>query len=73
MGLRDKLQSAVERDGGAPTPSGWEYKVVDVHALLQRGLEGAAHMEFTFNTLGKDGWELVTIVEDRATFKRPRS
>jgi hypothetical protein len=48
----------------------WEYKVVDVHALLQRGLEGNEHLERALNALGKEGWELVTIVEDRATFKR---
>jgi hypothetical protein len=48
----------------------WEYKVVDVHALLQRGPEGSENLERSLNALGKERWELVTIVEDRATFKR---
>src|SRR6266540_4159052 len=40
----------------------WEYK--------QKGLLGSGRMEQIFNEEGKQGWELVAVNEERATFKR---
>jgi hypothetical protein len=36
----------------------------------QKGLLGSQRMEQIFNGEGARGWELVTINEERATFKR---
>ncbi len=42
----------------------WEYQVFKVHENLE-------HREFGFNTLGDEGWELVSVENDIAYFKRP--
>jgi len=39
----------------------------------QKGLMGSGRMEEILNAEGAKGWELVTINEERATFKRPLS
>lgn len=38
----------------------------------QKGLLGSREMEDTLNQAGAEGWELVSIEEERATFKRPK-
>ena len=49
----------------------WEYQVKRVGEDKQKGLSGSQRMEQIFNAEGEKGWELVTINEERATFKRP--
>jgi hypothetical protein len=49
----------------------WEYQVKRVGEDKQKGLLGSQRMEQLFNGEGAQGWELVTINEERATFKRP--
>ena len=49
----------------------WEYQVKRVGEDKQKGLLGSQRMEQIFNEEGKQGWELVAINEERATFKRP--
>jgi hypothetical protein len=48
----------------------WEYQVKRVGEDKQKGLLGSTRMEDIFNGEGKNGWELVAINEERATFKR---
>jgi len=48
----------------------WEYQVKRVGEDKQKGLLGSQRMEQIFNGEGARGWELVTINEERATFKR---
>jgi hypothetical protein len=50
----------------------WEYQVKRVGEDKQKGLLGSQRMEQIFNAEGEKGWELVTISEERATFKRRR-
>lgn len=48
----------------------FEYQVKRVGDDKQKGLLGSQRMEQLFNAEGKNGWELVTINAERATFKR---
>ena len=48
----------------------WEYQVKRIGEDKQKGLLGAGRMEQILNGEGARGWELVTINEERATFKR---
>lgn len=48
----------------------WEYQVKRIGEDKQKGLLGSQRMEAIFNGEGAKGWELVTINEERATFKR---
>jgi hypothetical protein len=48
----------------------WEYQVKRVGEDKQKGLLGSGRMEQIFNEEGKQGWELVAVNEERATFKR---
>jgi hypothetical protein len=50
----------------------WEYQVKRIGEDKQKGLTGSQRMEQIFNGEGVQGWELVAINEERATFKRPR-
>jgi hypothetical protein len=50
----------------------WQYKVIRVGEDKQKGILGSGRMETLFNDLGKDGWELVSVNEERASFKRMR-
>jgi hypothetical protein len=50
----------------------WEYQVKRVGEDKQKGLLGSQRMEQLFNGEGAQGWELVAIHEERATFKRLR-
>jgi multidrug efflux pump subunit AcrA (membrane-fusion protein) len=50
----------------------WEYQVKRVGEDKQKGLLGSQRMEQIFNGEGAQGWELVMINEERATFKRLR-
>lgn len=49
----------------------WQYQVKRVGEDKQKGLLGSQRMEQLFNSEGAQGWELVAINEERATFKRP--
>lgn len=49
----------------------WEYQVKRVGEDKQKGLLGSQRMEEIFNGEGRNGWELIAINEERATFKRP--
>lgn len=49
----------------------WQYQVKRVGEDKQKGLLGSQRMEQLFNAEGAQGWELVAINEERATFKRP--
>jgi hypothetical protein len=49
----------------------WEYQVKRIGEDKQKGLLGSQRMEQIFNGEGAQGWELVAINEERATFKRP--
>ena len=48
----------------------WEYQVKRIGEDKQKGLLGSGRMEQILNGEGQDGWELVVINEERATFKR---
>jgi hypothetical protein len=48
----------------------FEYQVKRIGEDKQKGLLGSQRMEQILNGEGKNGWELVTINEERATFKR---
>jgi alkyl sulfatase BDS1-like metallo-beta-lactamase superfamily hydrolase len=48
----------------------FEYQVKRIGEDKQKGLLGSQRMEQILNGEGKIGWELVTINEERATFKR---
>ena len=48
----------------------FEYQVKRVGEDRQKGLLGSQRMEQLFNAEGAQGWELVAIHEERATFKR---
>lgn len=48
----------------------WQYQVKRVGEDKQKGLLGSQRMEQLFNAEGAQGWELVAINEERATFKR---
>lgn len=50
----------------------WEYQVKRVGEDKQKGLLGSQRMEQIFNGEGAQGWELIAIHEERATFKRLR-
>lgn len=50
----------------------WEYQVKRIAEHKQKGLLGSREMEHTLNQAGAEGWELVSIEEERATFKRPK-
>lgn len=50
----------------------WEYQVKRIGEDKQKGLLGSQRMEQIFNGEGAQGWELVAIHEERATFKRMR-
>jgi hypothetical protein len=50
----------------------WDYRVAWVGEDKQKGLLGSRRMEEIFNQLGAEGWELVSVNMERATFKRPR-
>ncbi len=49
----------------------WEYQVKRIGEDKQKGLLGSKRMEEILNGEGVNGWELVAIHEERATFKRP--
>jgi hypothetical protein len=53
------------------TVTKWEYQVKRVGEDKQKGILGSQRMEEIFNGEGAQGWELVAINEERATFKRP--
>ncbi len=48
----------------------YEYQVKRVGEDKQKGLLGSQRMEQIFNGEGAQGWELVAVHEERATFKR---
>ena len=48
----------------------WEYQVKRVGEDKQKGMLGSTRMEQIFNGEGRNGWELVAVHEERATFKR---
>ena len=48
----------------------WEYKVKWIQKGWQKGALGSGSMELAFNKLGSQGWELVAVEAERATFKR---
>jgi hypothetical protein len=50
----------------------WEYQVKRIGEDMQKGLLGSGRMEEIFNAEGVQGWELIAINEERATFKRPK-
>ena len=56
----------------APPPSveRWEYQVRRIAEERQRGLLGWKRLEDMLNAEGADGWELVSIDAESATFKR---
>ena len=77
-----KAKEKDERDAGAAAQAAqlashvaslpkWEYQVKRVGEDKQKGILGSQRMEQIFNEEGKQGWELVAINEERATFKRP--
>jgi hypothetical protein len=69
---RARVQAAdrAQREEFAKTLPKWEYQVKRVGEDKQKGLLGSQRMEQIFNSEGAKGWELVTINEERATFKR---
>ena len=50
----------------------WEYQVKRIGEDKQKGWLGSQRMESILNGEGAEGWELVAISEERATFKRLR-
>ena len=48
----------------------FEYQVKRIGEDKQKGLLGSQRMEEILNGAGSQGWELVAIHEERATFKR---
>lgn len=69
---RDSLiarrEGRAERDANPVTR--WEYRVARIGSDKQKGLLGSRRMEEILDSLGAEGWELVTINMERATFKR---
>jgi hypothetical protein len=61
---------AVQQRAFVETLPKWEYQVKRVGEDKQKGLLGSGRMEQIFNEEGKNGWELVAVNEERATFKR---
>ncbi len=65
----------------------WQYKVLDTRELVvngqitaeeiaemaRYGVSAAACLEEAFDTLGADGWEMVSFADEVAVFKRPGS
>lgn len=70
MGILDKANESANRKMIAALPR-WEYRVIRVGGDKQRGILGGGRMEDLFNDLGREGWELVAVSEERASFKRP--
>ena len=48
----------------------FQYQVKRIGEDKQKGMLGSQRMEQIFNAEGAQGWELVAIHEERATFKR---
>lgn len=48
----------------------WEYHVLHVFDWQKKGVYGGGTLEAQLNELGRQGWELVNVVENRALFKR---
>jgi hypothetical protein len=70
---RERQQRAAmeaERQRFVATLPRWEYQVKRIGEDKQKGLLGSGRMEEIFNSEGQQGWELVAIHEERATFKR---
>ena len=65
----ERLDEAVRVEHIASLPR-WEYQVKRIAEYKQRGLTGSSQMEKTLNEAGAEGWELVSIEAERATFKR---
>lgn len=66
---REKAKE-VRRARDADPAQRWEYKVKWIPRGRQKGALGGGTMELVFNKLGAQGWELVAIEGERATFKR---
>lgn len=64
--------SAGRRPGSAARTSRGEYQVKRIGADKQRGPLGSRLMEQILNGEGVNGWELVTVNDERVTFKRRR-
>ena len=62
--------AAVQKTAFVESLPKWEYQVKRVGEDKQKGLLGSGRMEQIFNEEGKNGWELVAVNEERATFKR---
>ena len=63
-------EGAAEKAAHIASIPKWEYQVKRVGEDKQKGLLGSQRMEAIFNGEGQQGWELVAISEERATFKR---
>lgn len=57
-----------ERDANPGTR--WEYRVVRIGSDKQKGLFGSERMQTILDSIGAQGWELVAVNMERATFKR---
>ena len=67
--LRARAKEA-RRQRDANPETRWEYKVVWIMKGQQKGAMGSSSMELKFNKHGSQGWELVAVEAERATFKR---
>lgn len=65
----ERLDEAVRVEHIASLPR-WEYQVKRIGEDKQTGWAGSERMEQILNSAGADGWELVAIHAERATFKR---
>jgi hypothetical protein len=65
----EKQAAAEAKDAHTRSLPKWRYKVIRVGEDKQKGLLGSGRMESLFNDLGAQGWELVAVSEERATFK----
>lgn len=61
---------AVRRKRDDNPEARWEYKVIRIHEDKMKGLAGSGYMERELKKLGSQGWELVSIYQERAVFKR---
>ena len=67
---QDKAERSAVEAAHVASLAKWEYQVKRIGEDKQKGLSGSGRMEEIFNAEGAKGWELVSINEERATFKR---